>query len=233
MLKKYCLFCKKEFKTRGSPSIIKAGRGKFCSKECFFKNRTWQPRVNICRLCGRGKPNNDGHIRQFCSRQCKYDSQKGKEPWNKGKENIYSEQAKRMMSLAKIGHVPWNKGMIGVYKQTIETRIKMSSIKQGISIVDWKDFKKDETFRARMSPENKIWRDSVFRRDNYTCIWCGMKGGWNKKLKKRIVLNADHIKPFSLYPELRFVIDNGRTLCRECHQKTSTYGINIKYAQIS
>ena len=36
-------------------------------------------------------------------------------------------------------------------------------------------------------------------------------------------LNADHIKPFSLFPELRFDLNNGRTLCVECHKKTDTY----------
>lgn len=66
----------------------------------------------------------------------------------------------------------------------------------------------------RNSIEYRLWRESVFKRDNWTCVWCGIRGGR---------LEADHIKPFSLFPELRFAIDNGRTLCKECHKKTDTY----------
>ena len=67
----------------------------------------------------------------------------------------------------------------------------------------------------RKSTEYKLWRKAVFERDNYTCIWCGNNESGN--------LNADHIKPFSLYPELRFAIDNGRTLCVDCHKTTDSY----------
>lgn len=65
------------------------------------------------------------------------------------------------------------------------------------------------------SEEYKAWRKSVFERDKYICVLCGQKGG---------NLEADHIKPWAYFPELRFEIKNGRTLCKICHRKTDTYG---------
>lgn len=54
----------------------------------------------------------------------------------------------------------------------------------------------------------KNWRKEVFERDNYTCQHCSRRGGW---------LEADHIKAWVDYPELRYETANGRTLCRPCH----------------
>lgn len=74
--------------------------------------------------------------------------------------------------------------------------------------------------QIRKSLEYRLWRESVFERDNYTCVLCGAHNGNGKA----VVLQADHIKSFALYPELRVAIDNGRTLCLECHRATPNYG---------
>lgn len=71
--------------------------------------------------------------------------------------------------------------------------------------------------KIRSSLEYKEWRKAVYARDDYTCRQCGARG---------VELNADHIKPFALFPELRFELSNGRTLCVPCHKKTPTYGNN-------
>lgn len=69
----------------------------------------------------------------------------------------------------------------------------------------------------RESSEYKAWRKSVFERDDFTCQKCFKRGG---------EIHADHIKPFAYHPELRLDINNGRTLCVECHRQTPTYGFN-------
>lgn len=62
--------------------------------------------------------------------------------------------------------------------------------------------------------EYKLWREAVFSRDNWTCVHCGDRG---------VKLNADHIQPWSSHPELRYDVENGRTLCVPCHRATPTF----------
>src|SRR3990167_4162903 len=120
----------------------------------------------------------------------------------------------------KEGHNQWakrkfcSKVCYGL-SQSRETRQKISktALSQNRRIVP--ETRRVFFQRIRQSLEYKLWREAVFKRDNYTCVWCGQQG---RKL------NADHIKPFAYFPELRFAIDNGRTLCVDCHRKTDTWG---------
>jgi hypothetical protein len=102
-----------------------------------------------------------------------------------------------------------------------ETRKKMSEIMRGENHPNWKGGITPLRKKLYFSLEYKLWRKAVFERDNYTCIWCGIKGS-----EKGGYLQVDHIKPWALFPELRFAIDNGRTLCRDCHRTTETWGRN-------
>lgn len=156
----------------------------------------------------------------------------GNVPWNKGKTGIktsnkgqispmkgkkHTEETKRKMSETskKVGKGKWTKGRI----TSEETRKKISEanfkrFKNPENHPRWQGGKTPAGTKIRNSKEYVIWRKSVFERDDWTCIWCGIKGG---------KLNADHIKPFALFPELRLAIDNGRTLCETCHKTTDSY----------
>lgn len=87
---------------------------------------------------------------------------------------------------------------------------------------NWKNGVTPKNELARHSVEYKRWRKAVFERDNYTCQGCGVRGGY---------LEADHVKPFAFFIELRFEISNGRTLCQPCHKLTPTYKRRVLVCQ--
>jgi 5-methylcytosine-specific restriction endonuclease McrA len=65
--------------------------------------------------------------------------------------------------------------------------------------------------KAEMSTARyKRWRASVFKRDDFTCVDCGKRGG---------DLEADHIKQWAHFPGLRYAVRNGATRCKPCHRK--------------
>lgn len=108
------------------------------------------------------------------------------------------------------------------------TRQKISAFNKGRYAGEnnhfWKGGITPEHKRLRSSVEYKQWREAVLERDNWHCQICGIRQGWSKKDKRQIIMDADHIKPFSTHHDLRFDIDNGRALCRDCHKKTPTWG---------
>lgn len=128
----------------------------------------------------------------------------GRIPWNKN--GHHSKEANEKNRLAHLGK-----------KASIETRKKQSDTHNKLKEKHWawKGGNYSRTIKIRLSQEYRLWREAVFNRDDFTCVFCGTRGG---------KLNADHIKPFAYFPELRFDINNGRTLCVPCHKETDTYG---------
>lgn len=154
---------------------------------------------------------------------------KGHATWNKGMRGVHFSPNTEF----KKGQKPWNTGKTWPKK----IRLKMSNAKIGKSLSVEHRMKLSKTFhnnpelchswkggvtpinnRIRRSLNMRLWRTAIFMRDDYTCVSCHQRGGR---------LHADHVKPFALYPNLRFKLSNGRTLCVKCHKRTKTYGFKF------
>jgi len=96
----------------------------------------------------------------------------------------------------------WQKGKPKIVRNPFD--------KRGKNNPNWKGGINPLNKRIRASDNFKLWRLSIFERDKFTCQECGISG---------VYLHAHHIRPFATYPELRFDINNGVTLCKKCHAK--------------
>ena len=159
---------------------------------------------------------------------------------------------KVLMSRAKIGKIPWNKGipmdddirdnlrrnysrkMHGTeqskkaiatrkarygYINSPETKVKIRLANLGPKSHFWKGGLSKENYRLRRTARYQKWRKAVFERDDYTCQKCHARG---------VELHPHHIKSWEKYPELRFEISNGKTLCIPCHKQTDSYAKNFR-----
>lgn len=144
---------------------------------------------------------------------------KGKSHTPESKEKMRQARLKNPCKywLGKEGHIPSEESRAKMREASIRNGNK-PPVRIGPANNFWRGGITPFNQKIRHSIAYKEWRTSVFERDNYTCVSCGQVGG---------TLNADHIKPFMHFPESRFDIDNGRTLCHPCHTKTETYGHKV------
>lgn len=131
-----------------------------------------------------------------------------------------SEEQKQKLRMVRLGRPnPQHAEFMTGRKHSVETRQKMSLANKGEKSPWWRGGKTPLEHTIRASLDYRLWRTAVFERDDYTCVFCGIRGA---------KLQADHIKPFAYFLELRFDVDNGRTLCVPCHKKTETFGARRK-----
>lgn len=114
-------------------------------------------------------------------------------------------------------------------KRSIETRKRISLARQGKGNHFWRGGITPLRILIKQTYKYRQWRLDVFIRDSFSCVLCFVKGGR---------LNADHLKSFSLIMsenniltiedaflcEELWNLNNGRTLCEDCHRKTDNFG---------
>lgn len=112
-------------------------------------------------------------------------------------------------------------------KLSIEHRRKMSIAHKGEKSTLWKGgislINRSIHKRIRETLKYRLWRETVFDRDNYTCQECGGTG---------IYIEAHHILSFTDFSHRRFDIANGLTLCKKCHRRI-TFGSSEEQANKS
>ena len=175
--------------------LSKANLGKRHSEESLIKMS----------LAQKGNKNCLGHRHSEESRRLMSESRRGKP---------LSEETKKKISAANLGKrntEEANRKIAVAHRRenlSPETRELMSAWQRGERNSQWRGGITPENVLIRTSVEGIEWRIAVFSRDNCTCQFCGKRGG---------IIHAHHVKSFSEFPNLRFDVDNGVTLCKQCH----------------
>lgn len=171
-----------------------------------------------CPVCGKKAyryPCKVKKYNKFCSKKCWYSTIRGKgnphfgmkhtedvklfiSEKNKGRKRGEAEQIQR-----KVG------GLTGELRQKAIEYFSRK-IRRGKDCHFWKGGATSKSRKERLGLKHRAWSKAVLKRDNYTCLDCGTRGG---------ELNAHHIREFAKHPELRYDISNGKTLCFGCHAK--------------
>lgn len=188
-----------------------------------------QPIIIICKKHGRFKQNPTNHLQRKGCRNCSIATQIQKQ--SKTTQDfirIASNIHRNKYDYSNVNYKNWRTKVEitcpehGAFFQTPNNHTSNSNCNgcpkcrpKGDEHYNWKGGITPINDKIRKSRKYKRWRNFIFKRDNYTCSSCDVRGG---------NLNAHHIKSFSKFPEDRFNVDNGTTLCLSCHKMTGNYG---------
>ncbi len=228
-----CHYCQKEFIGRKSSS-------RFCSRQCYWNSNIV---FLVCDTCKKSFKRKSHGISKYCSKECKLNGNWGKvnKTLNIGRK--HSEETKSKKSEISKKLKTWEI----LFKPEVRKRALLASKKtltsrqsplrgrsafwlKGENNPNWKGGITTSSLKDRIYFRNTIQKE-VFKRDGYKCQMCGS----NNRLQ------VDHIQSWSEYIELRFDINNCRTLCERCHYKVTfgrpmpknvkTWGMNFSQIQ--
>ena len=173
--------------------------------------------VKHCRTCNillNMRCSNDVSRKKYCSRRCKaidYHKHHNGKPSRSARET-YEKIGRTRSRLIRLGLIPKP-------PRPSPESYRVGGLKRrGANNHKWihdRTKVKQNRFNASDRPLIKTWRTDVFHRDGYTCRICSRRGAG---------LNAHHIRPWASFPEDRYKVDNGITLCRSCHGHTHNGG---------
>ena len=180
----------------------KLSKHNFCCRECYNQYHSKNVPECECIICKKKFKGSKYNANKYCSRECYL-----KDHEIKNKKRICPKCGKEFT--AKTSEDKYCSQECYTNDRHMPKGKDHQNQKGGISLLnDRKD-----------SAQYKNQRKQVFERDNFKCKKCGSKEK----------INAHHILAQKHYPDKRYDIDNGITLCEKCHiQIHQKYGYDSK-----
>lgn len=165
------------------------------------KNRAYEGMMSNCFHCGKEFYKRPSELdKMYCSRKCSYEHQ-SLYAW----EEFTCKTCGKQFKSKKKPHSNNRNTYCSIICRNLGYRAY-----KGLLNPNWQGGKGTEHQRIRQTKDYMEWRKSVYTRDDYTCQECGKRGG---------KLHAHHKEHFAQVPEKRLDINNGTSLCKECHGK--------------
>lgn len=205
--KKKCEFCGKYFRTAKKTE-------RFCNAKCFSQTRVVKVERN-CAYCGNKvkmipsvKAKNSV---SYCNQECR--TLHLKEVMTGENNPNYNQVEKACDGCGKntLFHPFLLKSLKHNFCSNKCFRKNIGKFYSGSNNSNWnRDLSLEERLKSRRYPEYYEWRKNVYERDCYTCKCCGSS--------KSGTLNAHHIENYKNNKEKRTDVNNGITLCKDCHK---------------
>jgi len=156
----------------------------------------------VCRVCGEFFESYKCQHKAFCSRECFHIYRKGLEVKKRGSREIV------ICRYCGVEFVALECHHRQFCSQGCKAKWQELNLCGGQN-PNWQNAQVPPSTKVKRSVQWHRWRTAVFERDDYTCQSCRQVGGY---------LVPHHIKSKQAHPELVYQIENGITLCRDCHK---------------